>query len=156
MTSGYALLDFVGTWCTKNFGRDIVDTYFHASRFPCTTWPNKHGFLLHEGKTERAFRANESKLICDVWLTMVTTFIKLFWGWPRGWCNAFSSSRPQIGGKAGWSWTELWMHLSIRLNWLGIGSGQAILGVVQRFLGLSKSSTSGVCNEEGCGLLAYS
>jgi len=63
MTSGYAMFDFVGTWCTKNFGRDIVD---------------KHGFLLHEGKTERAFKANESKLICDVWLTMVTTFIKLF------------------------------------------------------------------------------
>jgi hypothetical protein len=107
-----------GTLGTKNVRRDIVDTYFHASRFPGTTQPNKHGFLLHEGKAERAFRADELRLISDVWLIMATTFVMLF----EVDREDSLSSRPQTGGTTGWSWTELWMHLSIRLNWLGIGS----------------------------------
>jgi hypothetical protein len=28
---------FVEALCTKNLGRDIVDTYFHASPVTCTT-----------------------------------------------------------------------------------------------------------------------
>jgi hypothetical protein len=126
-----------GTLGTKNVRRDIVDTYFHASRFPGTTQPNKHGFLLHEGKAERAFRADEFRLVSDVWLIMATTFVMLF----EVDREDSLSSRPQTGGTTGWSWTELWMRLSIRLNWLGIGSGQAILGAVSdSSLGLSKSS----------------
>jgi hypothetical protein len=58
------------------WGSLLVDTYFHASRFTCTTWPNRHGFLLHEGKTERAI---QSKWIyhssATFWSSTLTTFI---------------------------------------------------------------------------------
>jgi len=43
-------------------GRDIVDTYFHASRFPCTTRPNTHAFLLHEGIAWKTFQKH-----CRLW-----------------------------------------------------------------------------------------
>ena len=62
----------------KLVGRDIVDTYFHASRFPGTTQPNKRGFLLHEGKAEKAFRADESKLISGCLLDYADYLCNLF------------------------------------------------------------------------------
>jgi hypothetical protein len=117
-----SLWDFVHEKCETRYSGHLVSrlavsghNITKQTRFP-TTW-------------RESWKSTQNKwllkVMSDVCLTMATTFV-LIWGWPRK--NTLLSSRPQTVGKTGWSWTELWISLSIRLNWLGIASGQAVLG----------------------------
>ena len=130
-----------GDLVDEKFGRDIVDTYFHASRFPCITCANKHAFLPYEGKAERAFNTNQSRLVCDVWLSTATTFIIFFFEVDRGdWLNASSSSRPQTVGALADLGPSYGYTCLAGQCWLGIGSGQAVMGVrLTAFHGLFKA-----------------
>ena len=158
MTSDYVVFEFVGTLCTENLGRDIVDTYFHASRFSCTTWPNKHHFLLHEGNIERAFRANSLQgLICTVWLTR---WLPLLWYLrltARGDSFVTLSSRPQTGGGRLADLGPSYGYTCLSgLYWLGIGSSQAVLGGCISLACSQVEHLVVLAMKEGCGLLADS
>ena len=90
---------------------------------------------------------------CDIWSSRMTTFINI-WGWKwESIVNALLSSMPLTMGwlaDLGPSYRCTCLSGYTDLEWVLARQLWSLL------LCLSKSSTSGVCNGEGCGLLADS
>lgn len=94
-----------------------------------------------KGKPKEQFRASEYiiHLRC---LVEYGDYLYKLWSWPQRWLLLPLSSRLQTWvGKTGWSWTELWIRLSVGQYWLGMGSDRAVLGSSKTSLGLPESST---------------
>lgn len=110
-----------------------MDRACHASRDPASIWPNKPLFLLHEGKV---WKDKQSE--CQFGAFGLVGSVRLyFWRLKaRKWMASADHDLVQYAsdtsyGMTGLSWTELSMHLSNRLHWLGIDLSQA--GLVEQF-----------------------
>ena len=89
----------------KNFKRDIVDTYLHASRVLALTRPNKSGFLLHEGKAWTGIQSQyDWFMLIMIWLSMIVPWCTL-----GGWTRYFVlSSMPPTNRDEWMGWQEGW------------------------------------------------